>query len=195
MSSVSDHIRSFGMSGFLIIDDFNRIEERYDLELGHVPKSLAAPPTEYYPQFEQTVRVAAAVMSRHYELLYCLENAIRKLISETLQESAGANWWDSGKIPANIVQQVYDRIRKEIDNGVTRRSDAEIDYTTFGELSVIITSNWDLFGTIFSSRRAVERVMSSLNLLRGPIAHCCPLSEDEIDRLRLTVKDWFRMIG
>jgi hypothetical protein len=194
MSNAFDHIRSFGMSGFLITDDFKRIEERYDLELGHVPKS-DHPPTEYYPQFEQTVRVAAAVMSRHYELLYCLENSIRKLISEALEESAGSNWWDSGKIPANIVQQVSERIQKEVDSGVTRRSDAEIDYTTFGELSVIITSNWDLFGTIFSSRRAVERIMNSLNLLRGPIAHCCPLSEDEIDRLRLTVKDWFRMIG
>ena len=84
MSNVSDHIRSFGMSGFMITDDLKRIEERYDLELGHVLKSISEAPTEYYPQFEQTVRAAAAVMSRHYELLYCLENAIRKLISETL---------------------------------------------------------------------------------------------------------------
>jgi hypothetical protein len=64
---------------------------------------------------------------------------------------------------------------------------AFVHYTTFGELSVIINSNWVLFATIFKSQRAVERVMASLNLLRGPIAHCCPLSEDEIDRLRLAV--------
>jgi hypothetical protein len=68
-------------------------------------------------------------------------------------------------------------------------------YTIFGQLSVIITSNWDLFGTIFTSRRAVEKVMASLNMLRGPIAHCCPLADDEVDRLRLAVKDWFRIIG
>ena len=67
--------------------------------------------------------------------------------------------------------------------------------TTFGELSVIITGNWDIFGTIFNSRRAVERVMGSLNLLRGPIAHCCPITEDEVDRLHLTVKDWFRTMA
>ena len=195
MSSIDDGVRSFGMSGFMITDDLKRVEERFSLELGHVSKSYCDTPTDYYPQFEQGVRAEAAAMSRHYELFYCLENAIRKLISETLLESTGANWWQSGNIPPNIVQQVEDRIRREVDSGVTRRSEAEIDYTTFGELSVVITSNWDLFGTIFSSRRAVERVMSSLNLLRGPIAHCCPLSEDEIDRLRLTVKDWFRMIG
>jgi hypothetical protein len=195
MNKTYDHIRSFGMSGYMISDDLKKIEERFSVALGHTPKSVSENPTDYYPQFEQSVRGEAAEMSRHYELFYCLENAIRKLIIETLHESVGTSWWDGGKIPANIVQQVQERIQREVDSGVTRRSDASIDYTTFGELSVIITTNWDLFGTIFSSRRAVEKVMSSLNLLRGPIAHCCPLSEDEVDRLRLTVKDWFRMIG
>jgi hypothetical protein len=76
-----------------------------------------------------------------------------------------------------------------------RSAEALLDYTNFGELSVIITSNWDLFKTVLTNQRAVTRVMSSLNLLRGPIAHCCPVSEDEIERLRLSVKDWFRMIG
>lgn len=195
MNSTDDHIRSFGMSGYMISDDLTKIEERFSIELGHAPKSVSETPADYYPQFEQSVRGEAAEMSRHYELFYCLENAIRKLITETLHESVGINWWESGKIPANIVQQVQERIQREVDSGISRRSDAPIDYTTFGELSVIITTNWDLFGTIFSSRRAVEKVMSSLNLLRGPIAHCCPLSEDEVDRLQLAVKDWFRMIG
>jgi Swt1-like HEPN len=195
MSRTDDYIRSFGMSGFLITEELNALEQRFHLELGHNPGAVAQNPVEYYPQFELAVRAEAGEMARHYELFYCLEQSIRKLISETLQESAGANWWNSGKIPPAIVEDVKDRQQKETDSGVTRRSDAAIDYTTFGELSVIITSNWDLFGTIFTSRRAVEKVMSSLNLLRGPIAHCCPLSEDEVDRLRLTVKDWFRMIG
>jgi hypothetical protein len=90
---------------------------------------------------------------------------------------------------------VKDRIQKEMDSGVTRRSEEHIDFTTFGELSGIITANWALFCTIFTSRKAVEGVMKNLSALRNPIAHCCPLSEDEVDRLRLAVKDWFRMIG
>jgi hypothetical protein len=194
-SRPADRIRSFGMSGFIIGEELRKLEIQLGLELGHGSCPTAEDPVEYYPQFEQSVRSEAEEMSSHYQLFYCLENAIRKLISETLQESQGTNWWDGGRIPPNIVQDVKDRVQKEIDSGVTRRSDSLIDYTTFGELSVIITSNWDLFDAIFSSRRAVEKVMSSLNLLRGPIAHCCPISEDEVIRLRLAVKDWFRMIG
>jgi hypothetical protein len=195
MSRIDDHIRSFGMSGLLITDELRNLEQQFKIELGHGPEPTTKDLVDYYPQFEKDVRAESAAMGRHYELFYCLEQAIRKLISETLQENVGATWWDSGKVPQGIVQDVRVRIQREVDSGVTRRSDLAIDYTTFGELSVIIISNWDLFGTIFSSQRAVEKIMSNLNLLRGPIAHCCPLSEDEVDRLRLAVKDWFRMIG
>jgi hypothetical protein len=195
MKTTDDLLRSFGMSGLLISEELRAIERQHAIELGHQPAKSAETVTNYYPQFEAKVRVEASVMAEHYELFYCLENAIRSLISETLQESAGSGWWDSGKIPAVVRRGVYDRIKRDIDSAMTRRSDAAIDYTNFGELTVIITSNWDLFGTIFSSQRAVERVMNNLNLLRGPIAHCCPITDDEVTRLELSVRDWFRMIG
>lgn len=71
----------------------------------------------------------------------------------------------------------------------------ELDYTTFGELSDLIQANWDIFGgTLFTSKRAVQKVMAGLNALRNPIAHCCPLAEDEQLRLQLTVRDWFRLM-
>jgi len=195
MPNPLDQVRSFGMSGMLITDELHSIEKRFSLELGHSKSRVSDRPSTYYPQFEQSVRAEAATMAAHYELFYCLEQSIRKLISDTLQDQAGVEWWSNGKVPSNIVKDVGDRVQREVDSGFTRRSDREIDYTTFGELSVIISSNWDLFGAIFSSKRAVERIMSSLNLLRGPIAHCSPLSEDEVDRLFLTVKDWFRSMG
>lgn len=195
MNEVLDYIRSFGMSGLLITEELKGIEQKFDIELGHTSKTEAASAVAYYPQFEQAVRAEAAEMSEHYEVFYCLEQAIRKLIVETLEDTAGADWWNSGKIPPAIAASVAGLIQKERDNGISPRSDDAIDYTTFGELSVIITSNWDLFESILKSRRAVERVMANLNMLRGPIAHCCPMQEDEVDRLRLAVKDWFRMIG
>lgn len=84
-------------------------------------------------------------------------------------------------------------MQREIDAGVTPRSDKEIDYTSFGELGEIVKSNWADFGDIFKSVKAFTKIMTSLNVLRGPIAHCSPLSEDEVLRLELTVKDWIRI--
>jgi len=195
MNDVDNAVRSFGMSGFLICDEFRQIEQRFSVELGHMPKADAGSAVAYYPQFEQSVRLEAANMSEHYEVFYCLESAIRKLIVETLEDADGASWWDGTRIAPDIKADVAALVKKERDNGVTPRSDNMIDYTTFGQLSGIITSNWDLFEPTLKSKRGVERVMANLNLIRGPIAHCCPMQEDEVDRLRLAVKDWFRMIG
>lgn len=195
MNSTDDFVRSFGMSGYLITEELKRIEHRFGIELGHTRGPEDASAVEYYPQFEQEVRAEAAEMSEHYELIYCLEQSIRKLITETLHDAAGTDWWNSGKIPSEIHKEVATRVQREAESGMTQRSDALLDYTNFGELSVIITSNWDLFKTVLSNQRAVTRVLNNLNLLRGPIAHCCPISQDEIERLRLSVKDWFRMIG
>lgn len=191
----SDVLRSFGMSGYLMSQDLKLIEDEFSLELGHLPPEPLDAGEHYYPQFEQAVRAEASAMAVHYEVFYCLEKSIRKLIVETLVEAEPKGWWASGRIPEEIVKAAEGLIRKEVDSGVTRRSEEPIDYTTFGQLAVIITSNWDVFGAIFTSRRAVEKVLASLNMLRGPIAHCSPMTDDEIDRLELTVKDWFRTMA
>lgn len=195
MTNVDDVIRSFGMTGLLICDDLRQIEQRFSVHFGHTPKAEAASAVAFYPQFEQAVRLEAAEMSENYEVFYCLEQAIRKLITETLEEAEGTDWWNSPRVPPDIKADVASLVKKERDNGITQRSDKMIDYTTFGQLSGMITSNWDLFEPTIKSKRGVERVMANLNLLRGPIAHCCPMQEDEEDRLQLAVKDWFRMIG
>lgn len=191
----SDLVRSFGMSGYLVSEELKAVEQVYRVELGHLPVDKGNSKKRYYPQFEESVRNEASEMAIHYEAFYCLEQSIRKLITETLADAEPGNWWSSGRIPADVVKSTEGLIQKEIDNGMTRRSEDPIDYTTFGQLTVIINSNWDVFGTIFTSRRAVEKVMSSLNMLRGPIAHCSPMTEDEVDRLELTVKDWFRIMA
>ena len=134
-------------------------------------------------------------MAKHYEVFYCLEKSIRALVSNTLETAEKAeHWWVLSRVPANVKTEVESRIQREVDTGMTRRSSDELDYTTFGELGVIITSNWDVFGGLFSSKKAVEKVMASLNSLRGPIAHCSPLAEDEVLRLQLTLRDWFRLM-
>ncbi len=57
-----------------------------------------------------------------------------------------------------------------------------------------IRANYALFGGILSNQKAMGRVMFSLNNLRGLIARCGLLAEDEVDRLELTVKEWFRLL-
>lgn len=186
-------IKVFGMTNQLVLEDLSQVARTFDIELGHVVTTQQAE-TDYYPQFERSVRAEAAEMARHFEVFYCLEKTIRKLISETLEDAEGVEWWTSSRVIPAVRTEVEKRIKREVDSAMTRRSDDELDYTTFGELSVIICGNWELFGGVLTSQKAVEKIMGNLNSLRGPIAHCSLLAEDEVLRLRLAVRDWFRLM-
>lgn len=188
-------LKAFGMTNQMMLEELSKLEVTHAIQLGHLPPSPEAVEQVYYPQFDASVRAEAGRMSKHYEIFYSLEKSIRALLAKTIEAAEKtAEWWNTNRVPANVQAEVAGRIQKEIDAGVTRRSSDELDYTTFGELSVIISSNWDIFGALFSSKKAVEKVMASLNSLRNPIAHCSPLAEDEELRLQLTVRDWFRLM-
>lgn len=144
-------------------------------------------------QFSSEVRENAVMMAEHYKLFYMLENDIRKLIDDTLAEAHGADWWDAHS-PITAKEECRANQQREQDAGFTPRSDNELDYISFGQLGDIIRHNWALFGGILSNPKALGRVMFALNNLRGPIAHCGVLAEDEVDRLKLAVKDWFRLL-
>jgi len=192
--SPEDLIKIFGMTNQIIESDLDRIEREFKIDLGRHQTQGEDRDPQYYPQFEEAIRIEASRMREHYEVFYCLEKSIRSLIAETLRAEVGTKWWNSGRIPPNIHEEVVKRIKRDIDSGTTLRSSEEIDFTNFGELGEIIKTNWDLFGSIFNSKSAIEKIMANLNTLRGPIAHCSPLVEDEVLRLQLSLKDWFRQM-
>ena len=188
-----EKIKAFGMTNQMVTEDLSRIEQTYGVELGHIPTTAQTVDDVYYGQFDAAIRLEAAQMSRHYEVFYSLEKSIRQLVSEVMATTEGnKDWWSSGRIPPAIVSEVTSRMQKEIDAGVTQRSEDELDYTTFGELSQIITTNWAIFDQLFNSKGALQKILFNLNTLRNAIAHCSPLAEDEQVRLKLSVKDWFR---
>lgn len=192
--SIEDIIKIFAMSNQLLENDLDNVETRFGTDLGRGYRKTTEKDPTYYPQFDEAIRRDASRMGEHYEIFYCLERAIRGLISETLEAEEGSNWWDTARIAAPLKQEVDKRRKREIDSGTTPRSTEPIDFTTFGELGEIIKTNWDLFGAIFNSVKAVEKVMANLNTIRGPIAHCGLLAEDEVLRLQLSVRDWFRLM-
>ncbi len=183
-------LKLFVISNQMAERELDRVEVEYDLQLGRDHRRIAGD-EDFYPQIERAIRVEAAAMAPHYEIFYSLERTIRSLVSDSLSE-ANDDWWNE-KVPENIRVEAEKAQKREIEAGVTPRSDHPIDYTNFGELGQIITKNWDVFGQTFSSKVAVGRVMANLNTLRGPIAHCGPLAEDEVVRLRLSVRDWYRL--
>ncbi len=190
-------IRAFGMSGLQISLNMAEIERQFDIDLGHERKAaIKDRKAAEYEQFEASLRIEAARMSEFYEVFYCLENSIRKLVDAIMIEDSGPDWWSGTRVDEDKIRKpAAARRKKEVDSGITPRSDHLIDYTTFGELSQLITDNWTLFDPVFQSKTAVSNVSNQLNLLRGPIAHCNPTDELEQERLNLAVRTWFKIMS
>jgi hypothetical protein len=191
-----EKVKSFGMTNMLIESEIDQLERRLDIKLRNSSSKEESQndiEKAYFPQFAEALRLEAAEMARSYELFYCLEKTIRLQITELLQLSHGENWWNDKVIPQQIFVEVKKRIQRERESGITPRSSDELDYTNFGELGEIIKSNWQIFASIFNNIKAVEKIMFNLNSLRNPIAHCSVLAEDEILRLDLSLRDWFRL--
>jgi len=147
-----------------------------------------------FSEFDAVVRTEATRMAQHYKVFYCLEKSIRMLITEAMLATYGTDWWRT-KIDPVIKQKADQVLAMEIDSGLPQRSDAMIDYTTFGQLRQIISQNWtDVFAKKLRTEKAVSNVMTSLNRIRGSIAHFSPMSDQDVNRLQFTVSEWFSLL-
>lgn len=193
--SIEDSLRLFHMRRQMFEADIEAIERQYGEEiLRRDESSLGADKDDvYYPQLREAFRKEASRMAEHYEIFYALERSIRELVSDQLQDVYGPDWWEKA-VPESVQQNVEKNIEREREQAVTPRSSEPIDYSTFGELGDIIRYKWEVFAATFNNKKGVDRVFRSLNTLRGPIAHCSPLAPDEVVRLQLAMRDWFRLM-
>jgi len=151
--------------------------------------------TGYIDQIDYRIVNNAERMADFYKTFFALENDIRDLVEETLEEQFQASWWEKC-VPQVVRENVQKNVDRESSEGLPPRSSRLIEYTTFGELGEIIKDNWDSFSGIFSSatKNRVMRVVTRLNHARGPIAHCNLLPEEESVRLKLAIRDWYKLM-
>ncbi|MDO8645375.1 MAG: Swt1 family HEPN domain-containing protein [Candidatus Planktophila sp.] len=186
-------VKVFHLNRELLNADLVAIEQNHGVKILPEAQPVGTNDDIFYPQFPAAIRQTAKEMSAYYEVFYSLENWIRDTVSDALLLAHGENWWASS-VPQEVRDNVANNAQRERDAAMSTRSEEQIDYTTFGELGVIIESNWDAFSDTFNNRKGVKSVLGRLNLLRGPIAHCSNLTEDEVLRLRLSLQDWFRLM-
>jgi hypothetical protein len=189
-----DTIELFVLKCAAAQSDLRRVLAVFDESLTQVGAPEDKDLADYINQFELGNRISARKMSEYYRIFYMIENDIRRIIAETLEAAHGPNWWDTS-VDQPIKDEVERNKKREADAGISLRSENDIDYSTFGQLGDIIKQNWGDFAGMLSNQSALSRVLFQLNMLRAAIAHCGILADDEVDRLKLTIKDWFRVLA
>lgn len=196
MTAESD-IELFVLKNAVITSSLNKLftQERIGSKRGPLEAQADSLVAEYMRQVDFDILANAERMSEFYKLFYALENDMRELIEAAMIETRGDTWWASS-VPQFVRDNAQKNYDREASEGLPPRSDRLIDYTTFGELGEIIKENWEVFSGMFSNanRNRVLRVVNRLNLVRGPIAHCNFLPEEEAIRLKLAVRDWYKLM-
>ncbi|MEH3061387.1 MAG: Swt1 family HEPN domain-containing protein [Methylobacterium radiotolerans] len=189
-------IELFALKNAAITADLQEVlkEKAYSNQRGEVEIAADKLVDDHLKQIDVSIRLNAERMAEFYKIFYMLENDIRNMVQDTLEESAGISWWEN-KVPQNVRENARKNRERESNEGLAPRSPRSIDYTTFGELGEIMSNNWDIFSGVFGGvdKNRVLRVINRFNLVRGPIAHCGLLDEEEIVRLKLTVRDWYKL--
>lgn len=188
-----EHLKQFVFNGFLLEDDFAKLEQRgIAVRSGQTVQSVV--PIEE-AAFSPIIRYDASKMAALYVAFFCLENAVRDLISERLLERKGINWWNEC-VPKKIKGDVKSLKTKEEKNKYhAQRSSALIGYTMFGNLAQIIINNWQEFSDLFPDQAWITSRFNDLEMSRNIIMHTGMLPDIEIERIESIVRDWIRQVG
>lgn len=196
MNSLGHKVELFVLKSAAIRSDLERVAQERNIfrSKSDLERATDALIDANMAQVDFTIRASAVRMAEFYQIFYMLENDIRQFVSEVMVGAYGDNWWGDYS-PEDVRKYADANKKKESKEGLPPRSDKPIDYITFGHLGEIIKASWDVFGGLFPNCEVerLEKVVSRLNLARGPIAHCGVLPEDEVVRLKLAIRDWYAL--
>jgi energy-converting hydrogenase A subunit M len=189
-SLVSQQLRLFGMQNLMLESDLAALEAS-GIEIGHAD-AIRRDQVVDLELFDSDILQDARRMADFYVQYYALENTIRRLIRERLFDDHGASWWDD-LVPQGVRDAVKDKQDKEKETVLASRAEDPLEFANFGELIAIIESNWSSFDDTIRSRKAMQQTLSQFNQIRNVIAHSCRLSENDIARMKLLIKDWLNI--
>ena len=196
MNNELDTIKKGVLGSLLLADTFRRLAEDEGISI----KKEGAPEPRIEAElevadFSPQIRSQAHKMQAVYVQFFCLENAVRELIAQTLAEKHGPGWWET-KVPAKIRENVVKMKKKEeVNRYLASRSGADIGYTFFGQLADIIINCWDDFRYLFPEQAWVTSRFNDLEMCRNIIMHTNVLPESEIGRIDGLVRDWLSQVG
>lgn len=192
MSNI-ENLKQFVFNGFLLDDDLAKLEQ-----LGIAVRSgrtLQPVVRIEEKSFSPIIMHSANRMASLYVAFFCLENAVRELISERLLERKGIDWWQNC-VPQKIKKEVEALKAKEEKNKYhAQRSVTLIGYTMFGNLAQIIINNWQDFSDLFPDQAWISSRFNDLEMSRNIIMHTGVLPEIEIERIESITRDWIRQVG
>ena len=187
-------IKGFVFSGLLATYAARDMEARE--QLAPRPELTAQDKDDQFlAPVKDTVKAASSRMQSAYRLMYVFENIVRELIADVLGEIHGQNWLTT--CASNRMVARYTKRQSEAEKNQWHRSVEEEPhfYLDFGDLRKLIIKHWEHFEAILQDQSWVTSRLNEAQRCRNAIAHSRQLHEEDIDRLRIYVRDWINQVG
>jgi len=198
------HVEGLDLSKHLPLATLDRIRALVPRPLpvtspsGPRATSVPAPrpaPTRTYPLVSESLSATALSLGRSvYPTLFLLENSMRSLVSTRLAKT-GPDWWDN-LAPVGVKSNVARTMKKE--NRFPwreKRGSHPLYYANFADLKELIVSNIPSFSDVIVNVDWFKVLMDDVYMARNNLAHCVPLSNDDITRINLLYRDWARLLN
>ena len=149
---------------------------------------------DLFAPVSDVVRSGSLYMQRSYRLLFVLENVVREFIREVLEELDGEDWFGNRASQA-MKKKVEDRKAAESKNQWhAGRNVHPVFYLDFGDLALLIQNHWVEFKLFLPDQSWVVSRLNDAERSRNVIAHTNVLSDEEVARLSMYVRDWVRQV-
>lgn len=131
--------------------------------------------------------------SEAYRLFFVFENYLREFVIEVLSKD-GNNWWD--KVPPDVQADIVKLEEKEEDKSwMALGSRDKSALMTLPQLLRVIEHAWkEGFDDLVRDKGLIQEARLIVHL-RNTICHMTHISSEEADRIKQTMRDWFRVVA
>lgn len=161
-------------------DPATNAQERSDIDL--------------FAPISDSVRSGSLYMQRCFRLLFVLENVVREFVQDVLEEIDKDDWFEK-RASGAMKKKVEDRKATEAKNQWhAGRNPQPIFYLDFGDLALLIQNHWNEFKDLLPTQSWAVSRLQDAERSRNVIAHTNVLSDEEVVRLEMHVRDWIRQV-
>jgi hypothetical protein len=129
-----------------------------------------------------------------YKLFFVFEEYLREVIVEVLSKDNLATWWD--KVPKDIQDEVTKLEQtEEVKSWMALGSRDKSALMTLPQLLKVMEHAWkEGFDDLVRDKGLIQEARLLVHL-RNTICHMSEISSEEADRIRQTMRDWFRVVA
>ncbi|WP_298153293.1 Swt1 family HEPN domain-containing protein, partial [Metallibacterium sp.] len=144
------------------------------------------------PQFRS--QPETSLLNANSALFFVFENFLRKFVLDVLSKDSTTSWWEH--VPPDVKSEVEKLEQtEEVKSWMALGSRDKSSLMTFPQLLRVIDHAWkDGFAEVVRDKGLIQGARLIVHL-RNTICHMSDIPQEEVDRVRQTMRDWFRVVS